>query len=67
MKFLRTLYMVIGWVLMIPIAIIAFTGLFIFILINARNARFASKACWNYFRNGVEMNLDFIENGLFSV
>lgn len=65
MKFLRAIYMLVGWILMIPIAIILFTGLFIFILINTRNTKTASRTCWGYFRNGIEMNLDFIENGLF--
>jgi hypothetical protein len=67
MKFLRLLYMLLGWIVGIPIAIMVFTALYIFMCVKTHSIKKAGRTCWVYFRNGIEMNLDFIENGLFGV
>lgn len=65
MKFLRALYMIIGWLIVLPLLPIIMLGFFIF---YKRITKIPSKDICvmlvKQLKNGIKMNLDFIANGL---
>lgn len=66
MKFLRGLYMVIAWIVTFPLTVLV--SLIWLILLTAMCAYIgeinkAIPAWLGYMKRGIEMNIDFVENG----
>lgn len=65
MKILRALYMIIGWVVVLPLLPFIMIGFFVF---YKRNTDLKSKDICvilvDQLRTGIRMNLDFVFNGL---
>jgi hypothetical protein len=66
MKFLRALYMIIASIVLLPVIVLVEMVLFIFIVAmctRMERTRDSIRFWFNYLREGINMNLDFIENG----
>ena len=68
MKTLRLVYMVLAWIIFLPIAVVIELVWF-GVLISATkyvgtSIVTAVKVWWNHLVSGIKMNIDFINNGL---
>lgn len=65
MKCLRALYMMVGYIVMLPLVPVIYGGLYILLRIRlGENHHEAKMAVLRTLRNSIEMNIDFIKYGL---
>lgn len=65
MKVLRTLYMIVGGIVILPLVPVIYGGLYILLRIKlGENHHEAKMAVLRTLRNSIEMNVEFIKYGL---
>lgn len=64
MMYLRALYMIIGWIVLLPLVSVIYLGWFIFVLCVTKDLKISLKNTKNAFIKSVYDNLDFVKNGL---
>ena len=64
MRFLRGLYMIIGWIVMLPIMPIVMFLSFITLKVRGLKVKEIMVFLWKQLIHGIKQNIDFVINGL---